>query len=369
MTTRRFVVTAFRRSEPAEAGYYRRLRWLPVVFALGLTAGCSQEYPEDLEYSFTPYTKKDSREGKDVKEIFDVPAPARAELVQALKPFFGTPRHPVVMVDDKLKNHAELQLDPKRLEMGSGLYRKLCLYCHGINGDASGPTGPFLEPRPRDFREGSFKFRSTSKVAPSREDLKKTIRSGVPGASMPSFNVLSEDELEALASYVIHLALRGQVQKELANSLQAGGDISDVEGVVKFRAQAWADDAQKRVQPQVPAGGWEKVHAEGVHTNFKRGQRVYETTGACVECHGRDGRSSVMENPINATRRNDWGDLNPPRDLTLGVYRGGSRPIDIFLRIRWGIVGSGMPQVSDQVTDEEIWHLVDFVMSLPQKRH
>ncbi len=341
----------------------RRMSWLPIVLLIAL-AGCSQEYPEDLEYSFTPYPKAEGAAGKETKVLVELPAADQAQVANILKPYFGTPRHPIVNVDDDLKNHPELRLDDKLLEQGSGLYRKLCLYCHGVNGDASGPTGPFLEPRPRDFRQGWFKFRSTVPERVSRDDLKKTIRSGVPGASMPSFNVLNEDELEALVSYVIHLSLRGQVQEDWTLDRDA-----DIEKAIKDRVEIWLSGAQNRYQPQMPAGGWEKVHAEGAQDKFKRGQEIYLNKGACVECHGKDGRSSTMENSINAGRRNKWGDLNPPRDLTLGVYRGGSRPVDVFYRIKLGIAGSGMPQTSPSVTDEEIWHLVDFVMSLPQKRY
>jgi mono/diheme cytochrome c family protein len=88
----------------------------------------------------------------------------------------------------------------------------------------------------------------------------------------------------------------------------------------------------------------------------------------CKECHARDGRSSPLDEPINIGRRNDWGDLNPPRNLTYGVYRGGARPVDLFWRMRLGIAGSGMPAAADKLSDEDIWHLVDYVLSLPTQQ-
>jgi hypothetical protein len=55
--------------------------------------------------------------------------------------------------------------------------------------------------------------------------------------------------------------------------------------------------------------------------------------------------------------------------LTIGGYRGGSRPIDIFYRIRLGVAGSGMPAADPaSVKDEEVWYLVDYVLSLPQQK-
>src|SRR5260221_12692430 len=88
---------------------------------------------------------------------------------------------------------------------------------------------------------------------------------------------------------------------------------------------------------------------------------------ACKECHGQDGRASTSELAENLTRKNDWGDLNAPRNLTLGVFRGGSRPVDLFYRIKLGVAVSGMPAVSAQVTDEQVWYMVNYVMSLPHQ--
>ena len=52
-----------------------------------------------------------------------------------------------------------------------------------------------------------------------------------------------------------------------------------------------------------------------------------------------------------------------PRNLRMGVYRGGRRPIDIYYRLAAGINGSGMPQAP--LNNEERWRVVDYVLSLP----
>ncbi|MEX2140738.1 MAG: cytochrome c [Pirellulales bacterium] len=52
-----------------------------------------------------------------------------------------------------------------------------------------------------------------------------------------------------------------------------------------------------------------------------------------------------------------------PRNLRLGVYRGGRRPIDLYYRLEAGINGSGMPRAP--LTAEEKWQVVDYVLSLP----
>ena len=55
-----------------------------------------------------------------------------------------------------------------------------------------------------------------------------------------------------------------------------------------------------------------------------------------------------------------------PRNLRLGVYRGGRRPIDMYYRF----MPESMPcrcraSAGPAVTNEEMWHVVDYVLSLP----
>jgi len=61
-----------------------------------------------------------------------------------------------------------------------------------------------------------------------------------------------------------------------------------------------------------------------------------------------------------------------PRNLRDGTYRGGRRPLDIFWRVSAGIAGTPMPAsgpagegAQGTLTQEEIWHIVDYVHSLP----
>lgn len=56
--------------------------------------------------------------------------------------------------------------------------------------------------------------------------------------------------------------------------------------------------------------------------------------------------------------------LNQPRNLQLGMYRGGRRPIDLFARIHAGIKGSRMPSFKN-TPHEDIWNIVNYVLSVP----
>jgi mono/diheme cytochrome c family protein len=395
---------------------------------VGLLAGCGgDQYPAHLQYTFTPHTRKvvktitvrkgedgkvslvaapDAPEvspeivaalgadlqpgqekavGVDAQEVLDLPAEQQQEINAALKEYFGTPREPIVAVDEEIVQDPEMRLDPEHLREGSKLYRRLCLYCHGINGDGNGPTGAFLNPRPRDFRRGIFKFRSTvridpntnkpdppAQVTPSFDDLKRTLKRGIPTASMPSFNLLSEEALDALVSYVIHLSLRGMAEYQMAT-----GESDDAGQAAESAAKRWLygsarggpDRREKAVYvPPPPPPAMGKPISPGSSLAQHPGYKVYNGDGKCVECHWKDGKASPLDLPTNLSRMNDWGQLNPPRNLTLGVYRGGARPIDIFWRIKLGIAGSGMPAASETVTDEDIWHLVDYVMLLPSQQ-
>jgi hypothetical protein len=59
--------------------------------------------------------------------------------------------------------------------------------------------------------------------------------------------------------------------------------------------------------------------------------------------------------------------------LTLGVYRGGRRPIDLYRRIYSGVNGSNMAPLvvldgeSEKDRQQRIWDLVNFVQVLPYR--
>ena len=55
----------------------------------------------------------------------------------------------------------------------------------------------------------------------------------------------------------------------------------------------------------------------------------------------------------------------PPRNLRQGIYRGGRRPLDLYYRIHAGINGAPMPAAKGTVPPEEIWHIVNYIRSLP----
>ncbi|HYO80632.1 MAG TPA: cytochrome c [Bryobacteraceae bacterium] len=73
------------------------------------------------------------------------------------------------------------------LEKGNALYRSNCAFCHGLTG--LGGRGPDLVTNPG-----------------SPADVKRIIKQGVPGTTMPAFGSFEEGELNHLVDYVKHLA-------------------------------------------------------------------------------------------------------------------------------------------------------------------
>jgi len=297
---------------------------------------------------------------------------------------FGTPDDPFVF--------EETGLDMRKLRMAAGpafgnedgsqrgLYRQHCAHCHGISGDGAGPTAAFLVPYPRDYRQGKFKFKSTQRPSkPTDEDLKRVLVQGVPGTAMPSFRLLPEDELEALVEYVKYLSLRGEVETHLF--LMADDDelptdretlVSEaIEPYVNF----WNDAEKQIIAPPAPP----ELNEQQLLASIEQGRQLYHHIKAqCAQCHG---PTALGDDP--ELRFDDWNKEKNPREpglwllprqrlqarnLRLGIYRGGRRPVDLYRRIHAGVNGTPMPELQTSLSPEEIWHLVHYVQALPYER-
>ncbi len=259
----------------------------------------------------------------------------------------------------------------QRLLRGSKLYRRHCLHCHGLAGDGRGPTGPWVHPHPRDYRSGLFKFISSKPDLPGnkprRADLLRTVSKGIESTSMPAFGLLPERELEELVSYVIHLSLRGEVEMdtittllEQSRSALEGGTIeAHVSSLAKVfldsGSNSWAaTDKSLNEPPEYPDFSDKKTLADSI----ARGQKLFIGKAACIECHADYGRQP-------AYKYDSWGTLVRPANLTVGTYRGGRRPIDLYWRVTKGISPSNMPGLGDKLDKTEIWDLINFVQAMP----
>jgi mono/diheme cytochrome c family protein len=298
----------------------------------------------------------------------------RDEYSKALNNLFGTPAKPKVDgIDAEQKK--QLKLDTDTLTLGSQLYRHHCLHCHGLTGDGHGPTAAWVNPHPRDYRRGIFKFSSSSQSTgsrkPRRQDLLRVLREGVEGTSMPSFRLLPDNELEALVSYVIHLSLRGQAEFETlkkqlgAEGFEKGETIASVLAAnTKDIGNDWWEasfEPKYAIEPgSYPAHPTKEKQEEYRKASVLRGYDLFVKPGdaGCVKCHKDFGRQSPLS-------YDEWGTIVRPADLTTGMYRGGRRPIDLYYRIHSGINGAAMPGFTNNLKPEQIWDLVNFVEALP----
>lgn len=204
------------------------------------------------------------------------------------------------------------------------LYDRECAVCHGTTGQGDGTASYLLNPKPRDFTKGLFKVRTTpSGQLPTDADLLAVLERGMPGSAMPSFAHLTADEKNQLLS------------------------------VIKSFSQTFAErqPASGITPPAAPAKSDAIV---------ARGKEVFAQM-QCAACHGETGKG---DGPSSLALLDDWGNPIRPNDFTRGVYKGGSRDEDIYLRFRTGMTGTPMPSYDGLLKDDDIYAVVQYVKSL-----
>ncbi len=259
----------------------------------------------------------------------------------------------------------------------AAIYRVECLHCHGVEGGGDGPSAHYLAPRPRDFRHGVFKYTALAQPArPRREDLLRTIADGLNGTSMPSYSRLALAEQNGLADLVRLLAIRGEVERRLAATFADEGELED-----DAIATETADVLEKWTAARASVVVAETEAPASTPELVALGSAIFHDAqkGNCSSCHGEAGAGDgAAAWKIGLTGRKEpayldaWGQPILPRDLRLGIYRGGARPIDLYRRIWSGIPGTPMPALgtakkpdgTPAVSDADVWALVHYVRSL-----
>lgn len=217
------------------------------------------------------------------------------------------------------------------IERGRLAYMTYCVGCHGVEGDGNGPAAPFLDPRPRDFTSGVYKFRTTpSGALPTDADLHRVITQGVLGTSMPSWQLLPENQRVALIAFL------------------------------KTLSEEW--ESEYNYEPALPMPGAPEYVLSG--SSITRGEELYGTMG-CNQCHGPGGKG---DGPAAAGLTDDWGLPIKPFDFTSGALKGGASPADVYRTFTTGLNGTPMPSYQDILSDEDRWHLVSFILSLRQDK-
>ena len=222
--------------------------------------------------------------------------------------------------------HAGTTPDRGKVIRGKAVYERYCYGCHGLKGDGKGPFSEGLNPRPRDFTKGVYKWTSgPSGSLPTDLDLTMTISEGVHGTAMPPWNALRESDKQAVIEYIKLFSKR--FQQETA-------------GTATF------------IYPP-PRESIEHI---------EKGKALFEKIG-CAGCHGVKGRG---DGPTAQSLTDDWGDPIRPANFSKGIFKTGGENWKIFRTISNGVGGTPMPSFSDQLKPMEIWDLVYFVRSLKE---
>jgi mono/diheme cytochrome c family protein len=91
---------------------------------------------------------------------------------------------------------------------GKALYETFCVTCHGLQGKGDGPAAAALDPKPRDFTSGEFKFDPSGDGKTGEpEDLVEVVKNGAAkyggSPNMALWGpVLSEAQIQAIVQYV-----------------------------------------------------------------------------------------------------------------------------------------------------------------------
>ena len=239
-------------------------------------------------------------------------------------------------------------------ERGRVVYDKYCVGCHGDTGEGDGDAARWLNPMPRNFQSGNYKFRSTpSGQLPTESDLMHVVTCGLAGSAMPGFPLLPQQDRSDVVQYVMHLTSFGLAQREVRYLTDEEGlDLDEIrtEHLEEIRASAekrWAD-----VQP-IPVPAPPPV----TDALIAKGKEIFDEQ--CAACHGDTGRG---DGSSSYTLRDYKDSEIRPRDFTTGVFRAGSTPQDLYLRLRAGLSGTPMPAIPG--TDEEIWGQVYYILSM-----
>lgn len=226
---------------------------------------------------------------------------------------------------------SEIEVRPSRqiLFLGRQVYQFNCAVCHGVTGDGNGPAASMFRIRPRDFRPGIFKFRSTAPGSlPTDDDLLRTITSGLRWTGMIGRPDLRQSERRAVIEYI-----------------------------KTFSPRFVKEQSKKPAAVPPPPEQTEQV--------LRLGKQLYEDAG-CVDCHGRGARG---DGPSSSGLKDDWGWSVWPSDLTWRPLKRGADIKETYLTLATGLSGTPMPSYAGSLSSREMWALVYYLESLVSPQH
>ncbi|MGA8145493.1 MAG: c-type cytochrome [Candidatus Acidiferrales bacterium] len=204
-------------------------------------------------------------------------------------------------------------------------YRRWCVGCHGKEGNGEGENAPYLDPKPRDFTEALFRWRSTpTGTLPTDQDLYDTITRGVVDTLMPTWRPLTPQTRVDLIAYIKTFSPKWQTQK-------AGTPIT------------------------IPAEPPQSIDS------VLHGRQLFDQM-QCWKCHGPEGRG---DGPSAITLTDDKGEPIRPYNFHDGTrFRCGETNQDLYKIFMTGLDGTPMPSFADSLKPQDAWDLVHFLRTL-----
>jgi mono/diheme cytochrome c family protein len=221
-------------------------------------------------------------------------------------------------------------LDFDRYLQGKYVYERNCIVCHGPRGDGNGELSPTLKPKPRSFREGMFKFRTTPfGMLPTDADLRRTITGGLSGTAMGMFSHLQAEEVNAVIAYVKSFSRRWKKRENYAPAMKLAAT------------------------PE-----WFKA-PDAVKTHALKGQGLFMIN--CAACHGEkaDGKG-----PAAISLKDMWGSAAAPSDLRQAHLRCGDSPGDLFRVLAAGMNGTPMVSFGATLNEAQRWDVIAYILSI-----
>lgn len=239
---------------------------------------------------------------------------------------------PALRAADSAAPQSQSQPPPLDFDLymqGRHVYERNCVVCHGLRGDGNGELAATLRPKPRSFREGMFKFRTTPfGKLPADDDLRRTIRGGLSGTAMGMFTQLSAEEVEAVIVYVKSFSRRWRKAENHAPPL-------------KLPPQpAWFGDAA------------------AVKSRAEKGRGLFALH--CASCHGEKADGT---GPAAVALKDIWGLPAAPSDLRQPHLRCGDTPADIYRVLATGLNGTPMVSFESVLTAEQRWDIIASLFS------
>ncbi len=207
---------------------------------------------------------------------------------------------------------------------GKLVYQRYCISCHGELGNGQGEAAEHMAIKPRDYRQGTYKWRTTpSGSLPLDSDLEHTLANGLYATYMPTWQSIDERSRHDVIAYI------------------------------KTFSPRFKDEKPQEPIRIPPDPGYSA-------TSVTRGAAVYLKYN-CSQCHGPAGQG---DGPSAHELKDDWGNPIVPYDLSKGHVKCGDTSSDIYRVFMAGLSGTPMPTFADSLSNDDAWDLVHFIQSL-----